>query len=176
MQTKPNGKLGVDLGGVICTTEEHMPVEQRLTYPDRTTNGYLKAPTLDGALETLKRLMENGFETVVLISKIELDNQVLARAHDYLNHHGFGEVIRPENRHFCDDRSKKVTICREEGVSVFVDDRLDVLRHMVEVVPNLFLFRPWDEEDKRYWYLVEEGRVQVVHSWKELAERLLGSS
>jgi hypothetical protein len=42
---------------------------------------------------------------------------------------------------FCQQRHDKATLCRQLGVTHFIDDRLAVLSHLVGTVPHLYLLQ-----------------------------------
>jgi hypothetical protein len=57
--------------------------------------------------------------------------------HDFFRETG----VARERIRFCRERRDKATICRELGITHFVDDRHDVLGPLVGIVPHLFLLQ-----------------------------------
>jgi hypothetical protein len=128
--------LGIDIGRVIIQGDG----------PDTSFVGAasieeaLRAPAMDGALESIARLVERFERRVWLISKC--GKRVEERTRLWLDHHRFYEVtgLPPENLRFCRERKDKAPICVGLGITMFIDDRLDVHRHMGGLVPYRFLF------------------------------------
>ena len=170
-------KLCVDFGGVICNNQR-TPKGSTNSFenPDPKALGYLLLEQFPDAFETLRILKERRFPEIFLVSKLteNIPNvSVEERVRNYLMYHGFEEVILGSRMHFCEKREDKVKICAElEAFDYFLDDRLDVLCHMVGTVRNLFLFDPDRAEGHERWHLVEEGKVTVVRSWREVHAHL----
>ena len=72
----------------------------------------------------------------------------------------------PDNLQFCLERAQKAEICRDLGLTHFIDDRADVLEHLEPVVPHRYLFGPQPPE-----FTVPEGVVPVV-SWPRAVQAL----
>ena len=169
--------LGVDFGGVICPVHGIVTgSENSFENADPKALGYLSVRPFEGALETLRRLRDSHFPDIFLVSKISENLPGISieeRVRTYLYFHGFEEVILMSRMFFCEERAEKVAICtRQEILDCFLDDRLDVLRHMVGHVRNLFLFDPGRQEGHEHWSLVESGAVTAVRSWKEFRTRI----
>ncbi|OHA68882.1 MAG: hypothetical protein A3A27_00775 [Candidatus Wildermuthbacteria bacterium RIFCSPLOWO2_01_FULL_47_18] len=165
--------LGVDIGGVIIDRARNDE-----TIASFFDEDYLQTPAIPGAFDALRQLVKQRFgPNVFLVSRCKrgtpLNKGVLEKTEEWLAYHGFFDYtgINPENVRFCDQPFQKAGICREQGITYFVDDRLSVLAHMVSVVPNLFLFRPNMVEVRR------SGRslygIQRVNSWQEVLKYLL---
>jgi hypothetical protein len=60
----------------------------------------------------------------------------------WLREHRFEELTGVPLKHvrFCRERAEKRDHAVKLGLTHFIDDRSDVLRHMVGVVPQLYLF------------------------------------
>lgn len=146
--------LGVDIGGVII---------DRVNDNTDTAffgNNYLKTTAVPDVFEVLTRLARGPFlGNLHLVSKC--GQKVQDKSMHWLRHHRFFELTgMPETSvHFCRERHEKAPICRDLGITHFVDDRLEVLGHLIDIVPNLFLFRPQEKEKQKFqhwWYRVEE--------------------
>ncbi|MGH7486905.1 MAG: hypothetical protein ACREMY_15090, partial [bacterium] len=87
-------------------------------------------------------------------------------AHDFFRK----TSVVPGNVHFCRERSQKAAICETLGVTHFVDDRLEVLRHL-STVENLFLFQPRPTEVEEY--AAFRRHVHEVGTWNELRHLLI---
>jgi hypothetical protein len=135
-------------------------------------NRPLETPAVSGAVETLARLNATVFAgRVHLISKA--GPKISGRTRDWLAHTAFAETtgIPDTHVHFVRNREDKAPVCRRLGVTHFVDDRLDVLRHLTTV-------------ERRYLFVGGLGRhpapdpaqvpkwAEVVDSWAQL-EKLL---
>ncbi len=120
--------IGIDIGGVIIKPAE--------TEGDTSffTNDYLETPMFEGAAETIRRLREERFgDEVHTVSKC--GPRVQQKSLDWLEHHDFyaRTGLKRRNVLFCRERKDKAPICKRLGISVFIDDRLDVLSHMRSV-------------------------------------------
>jgi hypothetical protein len=136
MKTESN-ILGIDIGRVII----HGDGPDTSFVGAGTNDEALRAPAMDGALEAIRRLtLRVGGHRVFLVSKC--GPKVERRSLLWLEHHDFygATGVPRENVRFCRDRAHKAPIARKLGVSLFVDDRIDVLVAMEGVVPHRFLF------------------------------------
>ncbi len=167
------GGLGVDIGGVIVDRARNSGTSPSFFGPD-----YLQTPAIPGAFDALRQLVAQRFgPNVFLVSRCKrgtpFNKGVLEKTEEWLAYHGFFDYtgINPKNVRFCDQPYQKADICRELGITDFIDDRLSVLAHLVHVVSNLFLFRPDMVEVRR------SGRslygIQRVDSWQEVLKYLL---
>lgn len=160
-----NYKLGVDIGGVIIA---EIKAEGGLAHIDEN---YLKVPIVSGSIDALRILKSHFGDDIYLISKARAEVEPQCR--DWLRHHLFFEEteINPQNLHFCRERSGKKDLCLSLGITHFIDDKLEVLSHLVGTVPNLYLFHPHQEENVGYEICLTD--VVVIQDWVE-ALALLG--
>lgn len=128
-------RLGIDIGRVIINGDG----------PDTSFLGTsleraMKAPAMPGAFESILRLTEAFHGQVWLVSKC--GENVARKSTAWLEHNGFWKQtpVLPDRVRFCRKRPEKAVICRELGITHFIDDRTDVLEAMVGVVPHRFLF------------------------------------
>jgi len=150
-------RFGVDIGGVLIGRHN-----------DRTDTSffgpnYLQSEAVAEALQSLRQLSQAGWE-VHLVSKC--GDNVERKTREWLRHHDFYQLtgVVPEHVHFCRTRPEKEPICRRLGVEYFVDDRLDVLDHLVSV-PQLVLFQPNPADEARF----QQGhRARLCQSWPEV--------
>lgn len=149
--------LGVDYGGVICSLER----SQGVFHP------------LEGAFAALRRLREERFGKVVVISRIEnmsLRGRIIAWFHRNNFWRATG-IVYPD-LHFCVERHEKSHICRQLGVTHFIDDRSEVLEHLMNTgIANLYLFQGRANELAARAHIL--NRFAHVSSWQEVAEKLL---
>lgn len=129
-------RLGVDIGRVII----HGDGPDTSFIQARDDETAMQAPAVDGAIEALARLTRRFEGAVWLVSKCGPRIEALSRR--WLDHHGFFEKtgISAAQLRFCRERREKAGICLKLGVTMFVDDRIDVLVPMAGVVAHRFLF------------------------------------
>ncbi|QBI52153.1 hypothetical protein [Streptomonospora litoralis] len=126
--------LGVDVGGVII---DRVAEDHDTSFFGETP---MRTPAVEGAFEAIAVLAADPFQgRVHLVSKAKL--ATADRTRRWLSLHAFtGRTGVPEtNLHFVLERADKAPVCRRLGITDFVDDRLDVLRHL-GTVPGRYLF------------------------------------
>lgn len=158
-----NRALGVDIGNVI--------IENRLNDKEQLDEkGYAELPVVDGSLEALKKLFLEFSGNVFLISKCTewAQEQILSwlDTHDFYNKTG----VNRDNIYFVRARHEKDAICKKLGITHFIDDRLEVLSHMIETVPNLILFQPDQDEINKFSQFLP--KVIRVENWSEVVSKL----
>jgi hypothetical protein len=155
--------LGVDIGRVIIHGDG----------PDTSFIGgseeeAMRAPAMDGALASLTRLRERFAGRVWLVSKC--GPKVQERTRKWLDRTRFFQTtgIPYGQLRFCRDRKDKAPICAELGITLFVDDRLDVLDAMRDVVPHRFQFgaseAPIGVRPVPTWALAESAILEVLNA------------
>ena len=151
-------KLGVDIGGVIIA---EIKAAGGLAHID---DDHLNVPPIKGAFEGLVWLEGIFGSRRFLISKAREEVEEPCRA--WLKHQQFFETTRiPESHlHFCRERSGKRAICEKLGITHFIDDKLEVLSHLIGIVPNLYLFNPDESEMKPYSEHLP--LVTIVPNWQ----------
>ncbi len=129
-------RLGIDIGRVII----HGDGPDTSFVGAASVEEALRAPAMEGAFDSIARLVERLDRRVWLVSKC--GKKVEERTRLWLDHHRFYEAtgVPRDNLRFCRERKEKAPICVKLGITLFVDDRLDVLRHMASLVPHRFLF------------------------------------
>ncbi len=156
--------LGVDIGNVII---DNRTIANSVIDDEKQ---YLTIPPVIGAFEGLTGLTKEFSRNVFLVSKCTpwAEEKILKwlKNQDFYNKTG----IKPENVCFVRERHEKEEICSARGVTHFIDDRLEVLSHMVGKVPNLYLFQPDQVEIDEYEEFLP--KVVRVESWKELLTKL----
>ena len=133
-------KLGIDvgrvlIGGVAADTPD-------TSFIGGSLEDALRTPPFEGMFDVVPRLVDKFGGHVWIISKCGPRVQEKTRA--WLRHHQFFERtgLDPGHLRFCLQRPQKALHCRELGITHFIDDRPDVLKAMIGVVPHLFLFGP----------------------------------
>lgn len=158
--------LGVDLGGVILDWAPYK--DTGLAF---SSDNYLQTPAVEKVIESLAQLNSGRFQNqVFIISKH--DHYGPGRMLEWLDHQDFYTKtgIPRECLIFCTERSEKAEICKKLNIDYFVDDRLEVLSHLVGVVEHLYLFHPSEKEIEGFKEYL--SCVTRVESWNELVPLL----
>ena len=132
-------KLGVDIGRVIIGTAD-ADGKADTSFLSGSEDRALETPAAEGAFEAIRDLVEVFEGRVWLVSKCGPRIQNLTKR--WLEHHSFYDRtgLAKDHLRFCLKRPEKRVHCEELGLTVFVDDRLDVLEHLRGVVGHLILF------------------------------------
>jgi hypothetical protein len=100
----------------------------------------LSTPATQGSFDAIAELVQAFECRVWLISKCGPRIQKLTRRwlsrHDFYTRTG----VRQDRVRFCLKRPEKRDHCAAIGATHFIDDRLDVLEHLVGLVPHLYWF------------------------------------
>ena len=162
--------FGVDIGGVII---------DRVSEDDETEtmrhHSYAEAAAVEGAVEAIARLVEQRFrEHVWLVSRC--DESTEPTLLEWLERHNFFGSTGVPRSHvlFCRQRHEKAAICRQLGATHFIDDRLEVLSHLVGTVPHLYLLRSRAADVDRFGRFLPH--VSSITRWSEIVDALLGRS
>lgn len=160
---KPKKALGVDIGNVI--------INNRLNdLKNLDESGYAALPVVDGAFDSLKILNDHFLGEVYLISKCTqwAEEQILIwlKAHDFYSK----TDINKRHVHFVREKHEKDVICKKLGITHFIDDKLEVLSHMIGSTPNLFLFQPDETEVNLFSQFLPN--IQRVESWNEIIQKI----
>ncbi len=160
--------LGIDIGGVIIDR-----IANDDTDTSFFTDNYLRTTPVLGAFEAIARLISERFgrRNVHLISKA--GEKVQAKTLHWFEHHRFFEQtgVLPENVHFCLTREEKAPLCKDLGVTHFVDDKLEVHSYLFDFVMFRYLFMPSEREVERYRQFLPG--VIHIENWNELLVVLL---
>lgn len=157
--------LGLDIGRVIIMGGDGTGDT------DFHSGDHLRTPEVPDALEGIRKLVLGEFgENVHLISKCY--SRIERRTREWLVHMKFAELtgITEDRWHFCKERVEKGPLCRNLGITHFVDDRLDNLQYAHEAgVENLYWFNPLTEPAP------QDAPAHVsVASWHDLVTALQG--
>jgi hypothetical protein len=135
-------KLGIDIGRVLISPGNGGDT----SFIGGSIQDALNTPPYDGMMDVVPELVQLFGGQVWLVSKC--GPRVQEKSRLWLRHHRFFERtgIAPENLRFCLQRPQKADHCSELGITHFIDDRLDVLRHLNGVVQHRYLFGPQKEQ------------------------------
>jgi hypothetical protein len=164
-----NECLGVDLGNVII---DHVGFG---TTPEFFHSGdYNVIPPVPGVLNALHRLNQERFlgnMFVVYNASDVADQKIISwfKSHDFFERTG----VSPERVMRTQNGRNKLSACKLYQATHFIDDRLEVLSHLVGKVGSLYLLRPQQKEVEQYQdFLIH---VRQVHSWDDIIQTLLAS-
>jgi len=158
-----NIRLGIDIGGVIIAKAED---------GDDTSffsDNYMNTPPEPFVLEAIHNIIAIlGPENVYLVSKCGKNFREKTLEWLYGTNFFAKTLLPTQNVRFCDERPQKAEICAELGITHFVDDRLDVLKHLLSVhsMQECFLYGSQEDQQGNYLYYV----VTKVNSWKYLED------
>lgn len=156
------GKIGIDIGGVIIDREKNDNTDTSLFGPN-----YLNALAVPDALRAIATINEHVFPNeTYIISKCGAN--IERKSREWLKAQGFYGTtgIFEDKVHFCRERADKAPIAKCLGLTHFIDDKLEVLGYMKDVVPNRILFNPSISEMKRAG--PQGGSVFPVFSWQDV--------
>lgn len=159
--------LGIDVGGVILDFIPYLGTDL-----DIKGDNYLQTPEIEGAIDAIARLNQGRFKNRVhVVTKYDPEYGP-GRVIEWLEHRDFFKRtgIPMERYHPCPGRHDKAPICAEIGVTHFVDDRAEVLSHMVGQVPNLYLFKSSDADKEEFAKFIQ--KFKRVESWEEILAEL----
>jgi hypothetical protein len=131
--------LGIDIGRVIISATDSSGRSDTSFLSGNDERALETAPS-EGAFEAIAGLVSAFEGRVWLVSKCGPRIQALTRR--WLERRDFfGQTgLAPERVRFCLKRPEKREHCEAIGATHFVDDRIDVLTHLVGLVPHLFWF------------------------------------
>ncbi len=132
-------RLGIDIGRVIIDGDRP---GADTSFIGGDIAEVLRTPPMPYALDVITRLVDLFEGRVWLVSKCR--SRVEQKTRLWLANTEFARRTGVPETHlrFCAERPEKAGIARELGLTHFIDDRIDVLTHLRDLVPNLFLFGP----------------------------------
>jgi hypothetical protein len=138
---KPNSHptLGIDIGRVIIGAADSSG-KADTSFLSGSEEAALSMPATEHCFESIAELVTAFAGRVWLVSKCGPRIQRLTKR--WLSRHDFYAQtgIRQDRVRFCLKRPEKRDHCAAIGATHFIDDRLDVLEHLVGVVPHLYWF------------------------------------
>jgi hypothetical protein len=143
-------RVGIDFGGVIVRN-------RKLVRGEDTGLADFHTPEAAefGVFDAIREVVSICDGHVWIVSKAGSRMQERTRAWlctvDFYSRTG----LDVEHLRFCQEREEKGTICRELGISHFVDDHVHVMQILRHTVPHLYFFR-------------EHGGERFCPSWATL--------
>jgi hypothetical protein len=160
-------KIGIDIGGVI--------IAQDTDEPDLFfTNSFLNANPFTNCFEIIKKLINfYGKENIFIISKC--GEKVQKKSLEWLEHKNFFSFtgFLSSNIYFCLERHEKASIAEKLNISVFIDDRYTVLKHMLisTQLQRLILFCP-SESELELSLKNPNDKLLKLDTWEEVGKIL----
>jgi hypothetical protein len=131
--------LGIDIGRVIIGAADPSG-RADTSFLSASEEEALGTPATDGAFEAIAELVRAFEGRVWLVSKCGPRIQRLTRQW-LLRHDFYGRTgVRADRIRFCRKRPEKRDHCAAIAATHFIDDRLDVLQHLVGLVTHLYWF------------------------------------
>lgn len=142
-------RLGIDIGLVIINGPAH-PGGGDAAFFEGDEATLLATPEMDGAVESIGRLMPLLNGRVWLVSKC--GPQVQARTLRWLDGHDFYRRtgVPDVSGRFCLERADKRDHCLEPGLTHFVDDHPEVHEAIRGVVDHQYFFGPQSQPVPEY--------------------------
>ena len=127
-------RLGIDFGGVIVRPARSPRADTRIDLNDGDEIAQ------DGVFAAIRACVVASDGAVWIVSKAGPRTE--ARTRDWLRKVEFFDQtdMNPANLHFCLSRPDKAPICRDLGITHFIDDTIHVMQTPRGIVPHLFLF------------------------------------
>lgn len=156
--------LAVDIGGPMLNAKGGSTPAQ-----------YAAAPPTLGGFAALRLLKDRRFgERIHLIS--QCNEEIQAVKLDWMARHEFlaATGMSLDRIHFVREPAGKAEVCRQYGVTHFVEDRPLIMSFVLDDVANLFLFRPDSAEAAKYPDVLK--RARIADGWESLLPFLLDTS
>src|SRR5262249_24457584 len=153
--------LGIDIGGVILDRVSEDGPNARMA-------------AVEGAFDAIARLVGGRVnERVWLVARSDEPFEPLVLT--WLDETDFFVLtgVQRQHVHFCRRRADKAMVARLLRITHFIDDRLEVLAHLVGVVPHLYFFRSRAADVEPFVEILPH--VHMVARWSEIVESLLDS-
>ncbi len=154
-----NARVGIDFGGVIVRSRKELRGED--TSLEDSAGSEVAH---DGAYDAIRKIVSACDGLVWIVSKA--GPRVQARTLAWLDAVGFYSRtgLAPDHVRFCLQREEKEGICRDLGITHFIDDRVHVMQILRGAVPHLYLFgEPGGEKFCPPW-------ATFASAWAEVAD------
>jgi hypothetical protein len=162
-------RLGIDIGRVIIGPVDDDGVADT-SFLSGTPDDAMRTEPTPGAFAAIAHLTDAFAGQVWLVSKC--GPKVQAKTLRWLDHWRFWTAtgIPPDHIRFCRERRDKAIHCADLAITHFIDDRVDVLTHLVGLVPELYLFGlDWRDRAAPPW-------ATPVFTWADAEAAVLGGS
>lgn len=158
--------FGTDIGRVLA---EHATMEL-LGQPGR----HLAVPEIDGSFDALGLIRRERFPDSTFVISM-CDEQTEVRSKEWLAHREFTARTGVAWDHiiYCRTFAEKALIAARLGLTVFVDDRSEVLSHFNNG-EKLFLFRPDEQECAPFSQHLK--KMTKVQNWQQIVASTISLS
>lgn len=138
-RTSSEDRYGIDIGRVIINPAAPDGGADT-SFLSGGEDRAMQTPPAPDAFRVIRALVECSGGQVWLVSKCGA--RIEGRTRRWLARHRFYQEtgMPADHLRFCLRRPEKRRHCAALGLTHFVDDRVDVLRHLRGLVPNLYLF------------------------------------
>jgi len=164
LDSQVSARVGIDFGGVIVRNLKEVPGED---------TGLAFSAGLhvarDGAYDAIRRIVAACDGRVWIVSKA--GPRMQARTLAWLDAVEFFSRtdLEPDNVRFCLQREDKERICRDLGITHFIDDRVHVMQILRGTVQHLYLLgEPGGEKFCPPW-------ATFASSWPEVVDLVIRS-
>ncbi len=136
---------------------------------------YAAAPPTTGGFSALRQLRERRFGSRMRIIS-QCNEEIQAVKLYWMGRRGFLEAtgMSLDRIHFVRKPEEKAEVCRQYGVTHFVEDRPLIMSFVLDYVENVFLFRPNPAEVAKFPEV--RKRARIASSWDDLLPFLLDAS
>jgi hypothetical protein len=175
----PPPRLGIDIGRVIIRGFDHFESDPSghdtpfVHVTKMTDEANLKVPPMGGIWEYIPELVtffraRGGDVWLVSKAKSARTRELTLK---WLEYHDFWARTGISSGHliFTETRADKTGVARNLGLTHFVDDRVDVLRHMLGQVPVRVLFGKQDDASLEW---ARDNETLHAHDWAQTAQQL----
>lgn len=159
--------LGIDIGGVIIDRVK----EDRVNAAPRDP-AYASAVPMEGTFDAIAQLRARRFrDRIWLVSRCDAALEPVLL--EWLQRHDFYAAtgVAADHVRFCRQRRDKLAIARQLALTHFIDDRLEVLGHLVGTVPYLYLFHSRAADVDRFPQVLVH--VRSTQRWSDVLTELL---
>lgn len=144
-------RIGIDIGNVIIGGGGEDTF---------FTDEYLDTPEVEGAYQSIEDIVYGKEKTIIPdpdggLGSYKIENvihfiskcgrTVERKSMEWLYQNKYYYLIENHDIHFVRKRHLKAPMAQALELQVFIDDREDVLEHMVGIVPHLILFKSWEQ-------------------------------
>ncbi len=153
-----------------CSQEESV----KRVFEFYNSSEFIYLPPVEGSLEALKKL-NNYFILRIVSSRPASLLFKTKQSLDSLFPNLFERIHLTDSYGSNKPKKSKLEICREEGITVLIDDNIDNLNNSFEFNVKPILFRrPWNRHLKDN-DLKKEG-ISVVQNWDQIVKVLINSN
>jgi len=163
--------LGIDFGGVIC---DRVGADGKIV-AEFDDEEVFKIEPVAGVHDSIASLVSRKFgpkNTFLISSALRIKTEINTRRWLMFQHFYELTYLPQEHVLICRKRQEKAEICREVGITHFIDDRPQVLQTLIGVVPHLYWFQPRNQDLEEFPNL-RQPFVTICYSWPHVVDAIL---